>query len=129
MRYLFVFILLFLTSCTDTSKGEIIDLLEKRDASISQKDIGTYSSLLASVYLNDVGAASVQNMKHIFSTFEKVSMVSRDREIQILDKNKAICEQTYILKVFADGTWRQIVQREQLKFQFEDGIWKINGGL
>lgn len=129
MRYFLVVLLLFLISCTDSNKSEIVDLLEQRDASISQKDLTTYTSLLSDTYLATAGVTAIQNMERTFSTFEQVSMTSRDREIRILDNNKAICEQTYILKVFADGKWRKIVQREQLKFELKNGVWKINGGL
>ncbi len=129
MRYFLILSLFFFSSCTDTHKSEITDLLQQRDTSISQKDLTAYTSLLSQHYLTTAGVAAIQNMKHIFSTFEQVSMTSRDRDIRILDDNKAICEQTYILKVYADGKWRKIVQREQLKFELEQGVWKINGGL
>jgi len=129
MRLLLLVAALILSSCTDSNKGDIIELLNARDASISQRDINQYSSLLSKHYLNGLGAEKISEMSNIFSRFEKVEMTSRDRELRILDNQQAICEQTYILRVLADGEWREIVQREQLTFEFEDNRWKINGGL
>ena len=128
MRFLLLLTLLF-SACTDSNKSEIITLLEARDSNISRQDINAYSSLLADVYLKGEGANKVVQMKDIFSRFDAVKMTSRDREIRLLDDNKAICEQTYVLKVLADNEWREIVQREQLKLELTGGLWKISGGL
>ena len=129
MRYTLLFIILFFSACTDFDKNEINDLLDQRNTSISQQDIEIYTSLLSQSYLKNTGSDAVQSMQHIFSTFEKIEMGSRDRRIQVNDENNAICEQTYILKVFADNEWRKMVKREQLKFQRENGHWKISSGL
>jgi len=126
---LILLIALFLTSCTDSNKSDIIELLNARDASISQQDISQYSSLLSKQYANGQGATKISEMADIFKRFDKVTMTSRDRELRVLDNQQAICEQTYILRVLADGEWREIVQREQLTFEFVDNHWKINGGL
>jgi len=128
MRFLLLFAIL-LASCTDANKSDINDLLDARDASISQQNIQQYATLLSDNYIQDVGAEKISAMKDIFSRFEKVIMTSRDRELRIGENNTAICEQTYILKVFADGEWREIVQREQLSFELINNQWKISGGL
>ena len=128
LRYTLLVILLFFTACTN-DKDEINNLLDQRNTSISQKDIATYTSLLSTSYVQEKGSPALESMKQIFLRFKQVEMDSRDRRIQINDSNHAICEQTYILKVFADGQWRHIVQREQLKFHREGQVWKINGGL
>jgi len=128
IRY-FLFLMLCLSSCTDSHESEIISLLESRDASISQQNIMAYSLLLADTYLEKDGINVVMKMEDIFQRFSKVNMISRDREIRILSDQQAICEQTYILKVFADHEWREIVQREQLTFTYINGRWRISGGL
>ena len=130
LRYITVFIALFLTSCTtDNHTQDIQKLLKERNISISQQDIAQYTSLLEQHYLAHKGQQKVEQMAMVFTRFEKVQMNSRDQEIRIIDDNHAICEQTYILKVFADGDWRKIVQREQLTFSRTGGVWKISGGL
>jgi len=129
MRFLFIVVVLLFSACTDLEKSHIDDLLNQRDLSISQKDIKKYASLLSQTYFKSHGAEAVESMQRTFSSFDKVSLVSRDRRIQINDDNHAICEQTFVLKVFSDGKWRNIVRREQLKFLRENGVWKINDGL
>ncbi|MDQ7005104.1 MAG: hypothetical protein Q9N67_09400 [Ghiorsea sp.] len=129
MRYALLFIALFFPACTDFDKSQIDNLLDQRNISINQKNIEGYSSLLSQAYLDHMDGEVVQSMQHIFKTFEKIEMVSRDRRIQINSEEDAICEQTYVLKVFADNEWRKIVKREQLKFKRENGHWKISSGL
>jgi hypothetical protein len=128
-RYLAFFAVLLLSACTASDKAEINDVLDQRDASISQKNIQTYTSLLSSVYHKPDEKSALKNIQHIFDAFDKVKMSSRDRRIQIIDDEHAICEQTYILQVLADGDWRKIVQREQLKFHKDKSGWKISSGL
>ena len=129
MRYLLVFTMLVLFACTASDKAEINNTLDLRDTCISQKDIATYTKLLGQKYQLSGESHVVKSMQHIFDSFDKVEMQSRDRRIQLSDDNHAMCEQTYILRVFADGQWRKIVQREQLKLQKENGAWKIISGL
>jgi len=129
MRYILLLVALFFSACTDLDKSQIDDLLDQRNASISQKNIETYTDLLSQSYLDNAGHEAIRSMQHIFATFEKIEMVSRDRRIQINGKNHAICEQTYVLKVFSDNEWRKMVKREQLKFERENGHWKISSGL
>ncbi|MDX8380991.1 MAG: hypothetical protein R8M14_02630 [Ghiorsea sp.] len=129
MRGLLVLVVLLFSACTDLEKSAIDDLLDQRNQSISQKDIKNYTSLLSQTYLKKNGSLAIESMQRIFSSFDKVSLISRDRRIQINDENHAICEQTYVLKVFSDGQSRNIVRREQLKFTREHEVWKIDGGL
>ncbi|WP_038248351.1 hypothetical protein [Ghiorsea bivora] len=128
-RFIFITTVFMITACTDNQAQSIQTLLEARNHSISQQNIEKYTSLLDANYLKHEGQHKVAQMAEVFTRFEKVHMDTRDQEIRIIDDNHAICEQTYILKVFADGDWREIVQREQLTFTNTDGHWKISGGL
>lgn len=129
IRFIIIALVLITTSCTENATQPIQELLEVRNTSISQQDIEQYTLLLDPSYLNHDGQQKVEQMAKVFHRFEKVKMESRDQEIRIIDEHQAICEQTYILTVFADGEWRKIVQREQLSFTNTDGQWKISGGL
>lgn len=129
MRFILVIALMLFSACTDSDKSEIVDLLETRNQSISQKDIALYTSLYHPPYLAQGGQAIVDKMNIIFGKFDALEMVSRDREIRILNDVKAICEQTYVLKAFANDEWREHVMREQLTFTHADNQWKISGSL
>ena len=112
-------------------KSEIAELMDARDLAISQRSIPDYSALIYSDY-NDQGRSKVDavaQMVALFDKFDGAAMHSHDRHIQQLDDNHAICDQSYTLKVLADGEWRQIVQREQLTLTRDSGGWKISGGL
>ena len=129
-RLLLVCGILLLAACTQNDpKPDIQALLQARNESISQQDIKRYTSLIDAHYLQHEGKHTIQQMKQVFSRFDKVDMQSRDLEIRVLDQQHAIGEQTYILRVYADGEWRKIVQREQLSFTKAQGQWKISGGL
>lgn len=121
--------LLFIAACTDTNKADIQHLLDERDHTISTQNINNYASLLSPTYLKGEGQSAVNQMQQIFSRFEQVEMHSQQREIRISDDDKAMCEQTYSLKVFADGHWREIVQREQIQLGKIENKWFIVGGL
>ena len=129
MRFFLPLCVLLLFSACSSDKGDIIELLETRDYSISQKDITAYSKLLTDAYLNGEGKEKISAMESVFKRFDAVEMQSRDREIRILDDEHAICEQTYLLRVLADKDWREIVQREQLKLELSHDQWRISGGL
>ncbi|MDQ7002965.1 MAG: nuclear transport factor 2 family protein [Ghiorsea sp.] len=129
IRFIFIALVLITSSCTEKPSQSIQKLLEARNTCISQQNIEQYTALLHPSYLNHGGQQKVEQMAQVFHRFEKVKMNSRDQEVRIIDDNHAICEQTYILKVFADGEWREIVQREQLTFTNTDGTWQISGGL
>jgi hypothetical protein len=131
-RYLWV--VLFCTliaACSDLDKAGISNLLDARDRAITHRSISEYSALIASDF-NDNGRSKVDivaQMVSLFDKFEKAEMHSYDREIRRLSDTSAQCEQTYMLKVFADGQWRQIVQREQLTLANSPHGWKISSGL
>lgn len=129
MRYLMLLTLLCCVSCSDHGKAEITALLDARDTAMSNQDLAAYSSLMLESYAHEKGAGIIDQIKHMFARFEQVNMTSRDREIRIMSENSAMCEQTYVLKVFADGDWRKIIQREQLQLQRVDNEWKISAGL
>lgn len=128
MRYVLLLCML-LSACSDMDKFAISDVLDARDQSISAQNIQAYALLMHDNYRLADGGETLQQMKNIFADFDEVKMTSRNREIRILNASEAVCEQTYVLKVLADGDWREIIQREQLKFTMVDGVWKISGGL
>lgn len=119
------------SSCTDIQKSEINHVLDSRDRAISQRNIGDYSALIADSY-HDHGKTKVEivaTMIHLLDEFEATEMHSFDRTIRLIDKKNAQCEQSYKLRVKADGTWREIIQREQLLLHKTSTGWKISGGL
>jgi hypothetical protein len=128
-----IFCLLFacLVACSDIDKAGISQTLDSRDRAISNRSISEYSSLISSSYYDKKRdkIAVVAQMLSLFDKFERAEMQSYDRQIRKLDDGRAQCEQSYTLKVFADGQWRQIVQREQLTLAEESSGWKIVSGL
>jgi len=120
-----------LIACSDIDKAGISSLLDTRDQAISNRSISEYSALISGGYhYNQRGKVEVvAQMLSLFDKFERAEMRSYDREIRILDNGRAQCEQSYTLRVFADGEWRQIIQREQLTLTEEDNGWKIISGL
>jgi len=120
-----------IAACSDIDKAGISQLLDARDAAISHRSIAEYSALIASDYSDkDRGKVDiVAQMVSLFDKFERAEMRSYDRQIRLLNDRQAQCEQSYTLKVFADGQWRQIVQREQLTLTDDAGGWKISAGL
>ncbi|MDT8375881.1 MAG: hypothetical protein RQ867_03970 [Mariprofundaceae bacterium] len=120
-----------LMACSEMEKSEITGLMDARDLAISQRSIPDYSNLIYSAY-HDQGRTKVDvvaQMVALFDRFDRAEMRSHDRQIQQLDDTHAVCEQSYTLKVRADGEWRQIVQREQLALTKDHDGWKISGGL
>ena len=131
--YLWTFLLLssLLIGCSDLDKTGISLLLDARDQAITHRNISEYSVLISSNY-HDHKRDKVQvvaQMLSLFDKFERAEMNSYDRQIRKLEDNLAQCEQSYTLKVFADGQWRRIVQREQLMLTKGPGGWKIISGL
>jgi len=116
-----------LVACSPFDKSEINTLLDARNAAIHTKDIAAYNDILANDYPDKLKI--IEQMQSLFSRFEQIDMHSQNRHIRILDDNKAECEQSYTLKSFADGEWRNIVQREQLQLSRENNHWRISGGL
>ncbi len=126
---LLIGVLLF--GCSDIEKSEISGVMDARDHAISSRNISEYSALISGNY-NDRGRSKVEvvaQMVSLFDKFEQAEMSSYDRNIKHIDGGLAQCEQSYRLKVFADGDWRQIVQREQLTLVQESSGWKIISGL
>lgn len=120
-----------LIACSDIDKAGISGLLDARDQAISHRNISEYSLLISRAY-RDKSRSKIEvvaQMLSLFDKFEHAEMHSYDRQIRKLDSDRAQCEQSYTLKVFADGQWRQIVQREQLLLVKEPGGWKIVAGL
>jgi len=120
-----------LLACSDFDKAEISEVMAARDHAISNRNIAEYSALISSSY-QDRGRSKVEvvaQMVSLFDKFKQAEMASYDRQIRRLDGGTAQCEQSYRLKVFADGDWRQIVQREQLTLMQEKSGWKIVSGL
>ena len=68
-------------------------------------------------------------MNRLFAQFEKTEMQSSQRVIRLLDDQHAECEQNYLLRVKADGTWRQLNQRERITLTKTSEGWKISAGL
>lgn len=119
------------SACSDLDKAGISNLLDARDRAISHRSVSEYSAVIAQGY-NDKGRSKVEvvaQMISLFDKFEKAEMNSFDRDIRALNEGLAQCEQSYKLKVFANGQWRQIVQREQLTLARTDAGWKITAGL
>ncbi|MDX8395488.1 MAG: hypothetical protein R8K22_03640 [Mariprofundaceae bacterium] len=123
--------MLSFSACNDTDKTSIHHLLDQRDQAVSTRDVSSYSGLLMRDYI-DQGKDKVNvvaQMISLFDRFDTIKMHSRDREIRVLDDLHAQCEQTYTLRVFADGDWREVVQREQIQLTKVAVGWKISGGL
>jgi len=133
MRYLLIILTtIAITGCSDVQKTEINSMLDARDQAISNKDIAAYSSLLLSDYMDDHGKSKitvVAQFIRMFDQFEQTDMRSYDRTIRLVDDAHAQCEQSYKLRVKADGRWREIVQRERLYFVKTTAGWRISGGL
>jgi len=128
---LLLIIITTLLVCGGADKSEINELMDARDQAYSHLNIADYSALINNNY-HDQGRSKVDvvaQMVALFDRFDRAEMQSHDRQIQQVDDSHALCEQSYTLKVMADGKWRQIVQREQLTLSKESDGWKISGGL
>ncbi|MDX8404297.1 MAG: hypothetical protein R8K54_07815 [Mariprofundaceae bacterium] len=128
---LFVTICLVMFSHSGINKIGVSQVIDARDRAISNQSIPEYSSLISTTY-NDHGRDKIQivaQMVSLFDRFERAEMHSYDRQIRQLSDIQAQCDQSYTLKVFADGEWRQIVQREQLTLTRGASGWKISAGL
>lgn len=128
---LFLFAIVSLIACSDIDKAGISQLMDARDQAISNRSISEYSSLISADY-NDNGHNKIDivaRMVSLFDKFERAEMNSYDRQIRKLSDLQAQCDQSYTLKVFADGEWRKIVQREQLTLTKGSTGWKISSGL
>ncbi len=123
---------LTISACTEQDKIDINTLLDARDAAVSSHNINAYDALLLPNYLDAAGQSEfdiVSKMNRLFAQFEKTEMHSTQRVIRVLDDQHAECEQSYLLRVKADGTWRQLNQRERIFLTKTSDGWKISAGL
>jgi len=123
---------LVMSGCTEQDKIDINQLLDARDAAVSSHNIKAYDALLLPNYLDTTGQSEfdvVSRMNRLFAQFEKTEMHSTHRIIRLLDDQHAECEQDYLLRVKADGTWRQLNQRERISLTKTPDGWKISAGL
>jgi len=124
-------LLILLSGCADVEKTAISSLMDARDRAVSAQDISAYSALIHNDY-QDKRQGKIEvvaRMIALFAQFEATEMRSYDRTIRMLDDTHAQCEQTYTLRVRANGAWREIVQREQLQLARTPSGWKISAGL
>jgi len=124
--------LLSIAACSDYDKNEINALLDARDTAVSNHNIRDYDDLLIPGYHDHSGQTEfdiVSKMNKLFAQFEKTEMRSNNRVIRLLDTTHAQCEQSYLLRVKADDTWRQLNQRERITLSKTSDGWKISGGL
>lgn len=125
------FLCLILIAFNESDSAAINAVLDARNQAISSRDINAYSQLIADDYKEnghgkqDMLAQTVD----MFRVFIELHMQSFDREVRLLNKQKAECRQSYRLKARAGADWRQIVEREQIKLKKTDEGWQISGGL
>jgi len=122
---------LLLSACSESAVSDIHSLLNARDAAISERNIASYSELLADDYQGrNLNKADVtKHMQQIFSQFSNIKMESFGRDIFIADDNHARAAQSYRMKVLMDGSWREMLQREELSLTRSESGWKISSGL
>jgi activator of HSP90 ATPase len=122
---------LLLSACSESGVSGVNSLLNARDASINNRDITTYSELIADDYLGrQRGKAEiVQDMQKMFDQFSQIEMESFGRDIYIVDDTHARAAQSYRMKVSMDGSKREMLQREELSLTHTDSGWKISSGL
>jgi len=120
-----------LVACGEYDKSAICSVLDARDTAVSQHDINAYSDLLLPgyEYQQQTEFEIIDRMRKLFGQFEKIDMASSNRTIRLLDQSHAECEQSYVLRVQVDHTWRQINQRERISLTKTASGWKISGGL
>jgi len=127
-----VLLLLMMNACSEYNKTEINALLDARDLAVSTHNIKAYDALLIPDYQDQTGQSEfdiVSKMNRLFAQFERTEMHSSNRIIRLVDSQHAECEQSYVLRVKADGTWRQLNQRERIFLTHTNDGWKISGGL
>lgn len=123
--------MLCLAACGDVEKSEIFTVLDARDKAVTERNIEDYSKLLLKNYQYQGKSKFdvVAEVMSLFDQFDASEMKSYDRITRLLDDNHAQCEQSYMLRVQADGEWRQVSQREQIFLTKTPSGWKISGGL
>jgi len=122
-----------MTACSSDAqdRADIRRLLDARDAAISNRDLPAYAALLIPNYQDrDQGEFEVVNrMRQLFEQFDRIEMRASDRTIRFDDNDHAQCEQSYLLRVHAEGAWRQITQRERIGLTRTQNGWRISSGL
>lgn len=128
---LVVCLAVLLPACGDSSLSGVNKLLDARDAAISGRNITDYASLIAEDYHGRQQSKSdmVDQMHQLFDQFNQLKMESFGRDIYITDDTHARAAQSYRLKVLMDGSWREMLQREELSLIRTDSGWQINSGL
>jgi len=122
---------LLLGACSESPVSGINKLLDARDAAISGRNITAYANLIADDYHGgQQGKADiVGRMQTLFGQFSQLKMESFGRDIFVADATHARAAQSYRLKVLMDGSWREMLQREELSLTRSDKGWKISSGL
>ncbi|MDQ6987634.1 MAG: hypothetical protein Q9M25_07525 [Mariprofundaceae bacterium] len=123
--------LLLLSACSQSAVSDVNSVLNARDHAISERNITAYAAQINDTY-HDRGknkADIVAYMQKLFEQFSDLKMHSFGRDIFIADENNARAAQSYRLKVLMDGSWRDMLQREELSLTRTDTGWKISAGL
>jgi len=122
---------LLLSACSESGVSGVNTLLNARDASINNRDITAYSELIADDYQGrQLGKADIiKHMQQMFDQFTRIEMESFGRDIFIQDDTHARAAQSYRMKVLMDGSWREMLQREELSLVRSESGWKISSGL
>ncbi|MDQ6994002.1 MAG: hypothetical protein Q9M18_00220 [Mariprofundaceae bacterium] len=118
-------------ACTPSPKDAVQHVMEQRSQAMQDKNIQLYAQLIADDYMSRGRTKKdvVSEMNHLFQSFNKIQMETHHRKIRILADGHAECEQSYKLKVYADGDWRNITNQEQVFLQHKHDAWKIIAGL
>lgn len=114
-----------LVACGEYDKPNIRSVLDARDTAVSRHDINAYSDLLLPgyEYKQQTEFETINRMRKLFGQFEKIEMTSNNRTIRLLDQTHAECEQSYLLRVRVDDTWRQLNQRERISLKKTASGW------
>jgi len=122
---------LLLGACGESAVSGVNHLLTARDIAISERNLTAYADLIAEDY-QDSGKNKtmlVEQMQNLFKQFRGLKMESFGRDVFVLDDAHAKAAQSYRLKVLMDGSWREMLQREELSLIYSDTGWKISAGL
>jgi len=120
-----------LPACADSSLSSINSMLDARDDAICERNIAAYASVVAEDYHGRQQGKSeiVDSMHQLFEQFNQLKMESFGRDIYIADDSHARAAQSYRLKVLMDGSWREMLQREELTLIRNQSGWQIKSGL
>ncbi|MDQ6952738.1 MAG: nuclear transport factor 2 family protein [Mariprofundaceae bacterium] len=123
--------MVWIVGCSANEHEAVEQVLNQRSQAMHEKNIQDYAALIANDYiaLGRDKKKVVDDVQHLFQTFDKIQMVTHDRTVRVLPHGHAECEQSYTLKAYADGQWRVMTRREQLMLQKKGGVWKVTAGL